>query len=190
MKGEMIHEPGDRAPAPEPIRVVQAFINTNDLEGEDRLSDGTALQSWLDAAGLAAPSRVTRAEHARAIELREALRELVSANAGLAYDPDAVETVNAFALRSGLRVALAGPAESVLEPTAGGVDAALGRIVAAVHEGIADGSWARLKACERDTCRWAFYDHSRNRSGHWCSMAVCGSREKNRRAYRRRTGQT
>ena len=70
------------------------------------------------------------------------------------------------------------------------LDSALGRIVAALHAGIADGTWPRLKACERDTCRWAFYDHSRNRSGHWCSMAVCGSREKNRRAYRRRTSRT
>ena len=51
---------------------------------------------------------------------------------------------------------------------------------------IAEGTWARLKACERDSCRWAFYDRSKNRSGHWCSMDVCGAREKNRRAYRRR----
>jgi predicted RNA-binding Zn ribbon-like protein len=183
----MSHEPGDRTPAPEPIRLVQAFINTNDLEGEDQLSGPEALRAWLDGAGLAAPGRVTRAEFARSIELREALRELVAANAGLPHDADAPATVNDIAARAGLRALLTGPAAAVLEPEAGGVDAALGRIVAAVHAGIADGSWARLKACERDTCRWAFYDHSRNRSGHWCSMAVCGAREKNRRAYRRRT---
>jgi predicted RNA-binding Zn ribbon-like protein len=72
------------------------------------------------------------------------------------------------------------------EPTAGGVDGALGHVVAAIHAAVAEGTWDRLKACERDVCRWAFYDHSKNRSGHWCSMAVCGQREKNRRAYRRR----
>jgi predicted RNA-binding Zn ribbon-like protein len=48
------------------------------------------------------------------------------------------------------------------------------------------GTWGRLKACEREVCRWAFYDRSMNRSGHWCSMSVCGQREKSRRAYRRR----
>ena len=183
----MLHEPGDRAPAPEPIRLVQSFINTNDREGEDTLTDRDALRSWLASAGLAAPARVTRAEHARAIELREALQELTAANAGLPYDSEAPATVNAIARLAGLRALLTGPAEAVLEPSAGGVDAALGRIVAAVHAGIADGSWSRLKACERDSCRWAFYDHSRNRSSHWCSMAVCGAREKNKRAYRRRT---
>ncbi|MBW3563024.1 MAG: CGNR zinc finger domain-containing protein, partial [Actinobacteria bacterium] len=36
----------------------------------------------------------------------------------------------------------------------------------------------RLKVCRSDTCRWAFYDSSRNRSGKWCDMAVCGNRTK------------
>jgi predicted RNA-binding Zn ribbon-like protein len=187
MNCEMTDEPGDRAPAPDPIRLVQAFINTNDREGEDRVADRAALHAWLVASTDLPPSvRVTRASHERALALREALRELAAANAGLPHDEDARATVNAAADRSGLHPVLTGPASAVLEPSAGGVDAALGRIVAAVHAGIADGSWARLKACERDSCRWAFYDHSRNRSGHWCSMSVCGSREKNRRAYRRR----
>jgi predicted RNA-binding Zn ribbon-like protein len=48
-----------------------------------------------------------------------------------------------------------------------------------------DGTWVRLKACLDPDCGWAFYDRSRNRSGHWCEMAVCGSRHKVR-AYRAR----
>ena len=49
----------------------------------------------------------------------------------------------------------------------------------------ADGTWHRLKACADDGCRWAFYDHSKNRRGRWCSMAVCGNQHK-ARAYRER----
>ena len=45
---------------------------------------------------------------------------------------------------------------------------------------MADGSWSRVKSCRNDTCRWLFYDHSRNRSGTWCTMAICGSRMKSR----------
>src|SRR4051794_38964296 len=112
MKAEMSNEPGERAPAPEPIRLVQTFINTNDLEGDDRLSDAGALRSWLDAAGLDAPARVTRDDHARAVQLREALRELVSANAGMPYDADAVAVVNRVAAEAGLHAVLAGPAEA------------------------------------------------------------------------------
>jgi predicted RNA-binding Zn ribbon-like protein len=183
----MTDEPGERAPAPEPIRLVQAFINTNDLEGgPDRLPDPAALRAWLDERGLEPGARAGAADHERALALREALRELVAANAGLPHDPGAQALVDAAAARAGLRPVLTAPAASALVPAASGVDGALGLIVAAVHAGIADGTWARLKACERDTCRWAFYDHSKNRSGHWCSMAVCGSREKNKRAYRRR----
>jgi predicted RNA-binding Zn ribbon-like protein len=74
----------------------------------------------------------------------------------------------------------------VLEPDAGGVDGALGRLLAIVHVSIADGTWSRLKACREDSCEWAFYDHTKNRSGAWCDMGVCGNRAK-ARAFRERT---
>ena len=178
-------EPGDRAPAPGPLRLVQLFVNTNDLEtGPDLLPDPAALHTWLrEHVGADVP--VTSDDHERAIELREAIRELVSAHAGLSHDAGAGEIVNEAGRRAGLRPVLEDPATR-FEPTAPGVDGALGHIVAAIHAAVAEGTWERLKACERDICRWAFYDHSKNRSGHWCSMAVCGQREKNRRAYRRR----
>ena len=74
---------------------------------------------------------------------------------------------------------------STLEPEARGVDAALGRIVAIVAQSMAEGTWTRLKACLADDCQWAFYDHTRNHSGRWCNMAVCGNRTKVR-AFRAR----
>src|SRR5688572_3310726 len=180
-------EPGERSPAPGPLRVIQLFVNTNDLEtGPDLLPDAGALRDWLVAHELlGADEPVADDDHARAIELREAIRGLVSAHAGLDHDPAAGEIVNEAGRRAGLVPVLEDPATR-FEPTAAGVDGALGHIVAAIHAAIAEGTWDRLKACERDICRWAFYDHSKNRSGHWCSMAVCGQREKNRRAYRRR----
>ncbi len=44
---------------------------------------------------------------------------------------------------------------------------------------------AGRSVCSSDTCQWAFYDRSKNRSGRWCSMQVCGNRTKTR-AYRAR----
>jgi predicted RNA-binding Zn ribbon-like protein len=185
--GVRASEPGDRDPAPGPLRLVQRFVNTVDLEGgPELLPDAAALRDWLVAGGLLdGGARVSTGDHRRAIELREAIRELAAAHAGHDHDPAAIDTVNAAARRAGLHPVLG--ARTRLEPAAGGADAALGRIVAAIHEAVAEGTWPRLKACDRHVCRWAFYDRSKNRSGHWCSMAVCGSREKNRRAYRRRT---
>jgi predicted RNA-binding Zn ribbon-like protein len=181
-------EPGDRSPAPGPLRLVQRFINSVDLEGGPELLGGpAALRDWLADAGLLdRGTRVTAADHQRAIALREAIRSLASAHAGHGDDPTATATVDDAARRAQLRPVMTDAWAARLEPEAGGVDAALGKIVAALHAAIATGTWERLKTCERDTCRWAFYDRSRNRSGHWCSMAVCGSREKNRRAYARR----
>jgi predicted RNA-binding Zn ribbon-like protein len=62
---------------------------------------------------------------------------------------------------------------------------ALGRLLAIVHRAVVEGTWQRMKVCPADDCRWAFYDHSKNRSGKWCSMAECGNRMK-ARAYRAR----
>ena len=55
-----------------------------------------------------------------------------------------------------------------------------------IRRGVRDGSWARLKVCPGVDCGWVFYDHSRNNSSRWCSMAVCGGRTKARSHYRRR----
>ena len=57
--------------------------------------------------------------------------------------------------------------------------------MAIVAAAVEHGRWARLKACPREECEWAFYDRSKNRSGRWCQMEVCGNIEK-ARAFRRR----
>jgi predicted RNA-binding Zn ribbon-like protein len=96
--------------------------------------------------------------------------------------------MNAAARATPLVVAVGWAAEGAgwqLSPGAGGVDGFVGRLLAAVTATMADGSFSRLKACRNETCRWLFHDHSRNRSGTWCSMAGCGSRMKSR-AYRAR----
>ena len=69
-----------------------------------------------------------------------------------------------------------------------GVTGALGRVIIAVHDAVADGSWQRLKACRARDCEWAFIDTAKNQSRAWCSMRSCGNREK-ARAYRRRHAQ-
>ena len=72
-----------------------------------------------------------------------------------------------------------------LEPAGDGPDAACALALAIVFAARADGSFARLKACPHAHCGWAFYDSSRNRSGQWCSMRICGNRTKGE-AFRRR----
>ena len=121
----------------------------------------------------------------RALALREALRAILLAHSGEALDGAAVTVVNDAAERAPLVVRVVDGAHADLLPTGSGVDRALGRLLAIVQRAIVDGTWTRLKACRWDTCQWAFYDTSKNRSGSWCSMAVCGNRAK-AASYRRR----
>lgn len=178
----------ERAPAPGSLKLVQDFVNTLDVErGQDLLFDGADLAAWLREQGLPGgdgPLDGTDAASARA--LREALRALLRANAGGDPDPAATALVNSLAASAPLRLELDACGGATLhEAGRAGVDAALARILAAVYTATVDGTWARFKACLDPECEWAFYDRSRNRSSHWCDMAVCGSRHKVR-AYRAR----
>jgi predicted RNA-binding Zn ribbon-like protein len=76
-----------------------------------------------------------------------------------------------------------------LTPAAAGLDGFVARLLSDIAAAQLDGTWDRLKVCPRDVCRWAFYDGSKNRSGRWCTMALCGSRAKSAR-LRARTRST
>jgi predicted RNA-binding Zn ribbon-like protein len=176
--------------APGELEHVRAFVNTIDLEeGTEELSGRDELAGWLVHHELAPAGLVaTSADVEHAVGLREALRAvLVAHNAdGFVYG-DVAAALGRAAARSELRLRFDKTGSGTLEPEAGGVDGALGRLLSIVHRSAADGTWSRLKACRDETCEWAFYDHTKNRSGAWCNMAVCGNRAK-ARAYRERRG--
>jgi predicted RNA-binding Zn ribbon-like protein len=180
-------EPGGRQPAPGALRLVQAFVNSNDMEAQrDEWSTPEGLRAWLIGHDLLeSDAPVSAADLGHALEVREALRGLLLANNEGTVDGDAVETLNRSSGRACLLIRFQPDGRAQLEPSATGVDGAIGRILAIVFVAMAEGSWARLKACRNDTCQWAFYDASKNQGGTWCSMAICGSRIK-ARAYRRR----
>ncbi|HYL86653.1 MAG TPA: CGNR zinc finger domain-containing protein [Candidatus Angelobacter sp.] len=52
---------------------------------------------------------------------------------------------------------------------------------------IAEGAQARLRQCANPQCGLFFYDTSRTRLRRWCSMAVCGNRNKVAAFARRRS---
>ena len=156
--------------APEPLRLVQRFVNTVDHEN-DREWIGTAAEL---ADFLGCEEREVDLE--RAHELREALRMLLRANNGAPLDAGALGAVNRAA--AGLRLELDDDGR-----VAFGADDPLARVVPVAFGAILEGTWPRLKACRN--CKWAFYDYSKNRSASWCSMQLCGNRLKTR-AYRSR----
>jgi predicted RNA-binding Zn ribbon-like protein len=166
--------------------LVIDFVNTAGFgpERED-LPTPASLVAWLDEHGLEPGSRATTAQYEEARRVREALRDLLLAHNEVDADVDAASAVlDVAARRAGLAVRFAAGTAAV-EPTASGVPGAVGRILAEVSAGMADGTWERVKACRADDCRHAFLDTAKNRSRAWCSMQVCGNRAKVA-AYRER----
>jgi predicted RNA-binding Zn ribbon-like protein len=169
--------------------LVADFVNTFELdEGIDHLGSPSQLRAWLAERGLVgARADVDRGDLRRAREVREALRTLLLANNGLAADSrTAARVLDRAAAHAGVRLRFSQFGAATLEPDRrSGVDAALGILLGRVAELMAEGSWSRLKACRAEDCHWAFYDRARNQSRAWCSMRVCGNRQK-ARVYRRR----
>jgi predicted RNA-binding Zn ribbon-like protein len=180
-------QPGGRQPAPGALALVQAFVNTADLEeGWDILADPAGLRDWLVERGLLEPTALlTDAELAQAVGVREAIRALLFANNGSGDDASAVALLNRAAVGAPVVVRFAADGQPQAVPAGGGFAGAIARLLGIILAAHIDGTWPRLKACRNDVCRWAFYDTSKNQSGHWCTMAICGSRRKTR-AYRER----
>ena len=169
---------------PERLAQLGAFINTLDIEDRvDRISTPESLHDWLVEHGLLpTDAYLTSSDVERVRDLREALRDVAEANAGHGGD-EALEDLDAIAADLPLRLRFRPSAD--LEAERAGIDAAFATLLASVHGAMQDGTWPRFKACRNPECRWAYYDTSRNRSGRWCSMAICGNRMKGR-AFRRR----
>ena len=177
---------GIRPRAPGALELVQAFVNTIDIEaGVDEFADVGGLRTWLASRSDDTPADLNGRDLERVIELREAMRGALEANANRRPDGRvADDRLQAAAARLPLRVE-GSPDGPVLEPAGAGIEVPLGRTLAAAIRATADGTWRRLKVCRNDSCRWAYWDGSRNRSGVWCAMAVCGNRAKGQ-AFRAR----
>jgi predicted RNA-binding Zn ribbon-like protein len=164
-----------RPSAPGGLALVEAFLRTR-----NEIADRGDLDRWCEEHHL--PGEVTPRTYERALRLREALRTLMLVNNGGPPDAAAVALVNEEIAASGLRPEVAPDAASLHWPAR---DDLLGAVLGGVIGSMTDGTWPRMKACAADDCHYAFYDHTRNRSGRWCDVAGCGANAR-MRAYRRR----
>ena len=178
--------------APGKLELARQFVNTLDVElGADDLDSPEALRLWLGERDLLPQgAKVGRGALRRAIELREALRHLLLANNGAALEPNSIEALNEAISDATLSVSFDVDGKPALAVSGSGPSAVVAPIVAIVYEAMVNGTWGRLKACRADDCLAAFYDRSKNLSGTWCDMAVCGNRAKARAYRERRTGDT
>ncbi|MDT0346807.1 CGNR zinc finger domain-containing protein [Streptomyces litchfieldiae] len=171
--------------APDGLALIEELINTLDVEaGRDSLARPDELAALSRRAG--AP--LTAADVPGLRRLREALRAVCLAHAGhRPLPPDRAEVLAGLFADAPLVLHLDGVTGATeLRPAPGarpGLPAFTARVAAVVATAEANGTWRRLKACEAETCHWAYYDHSPAGRRRWCSMQTCGARAK-MRAYR------
>jgi predicted RNA-binding Zn ribbon-like protein len=174
---------------PAAARLLRDFVNSAEPQtGNDAFTSPTALAAWCRGHGLLPGGAVlTQEDLTVAIAVREGLRAVLHAHAGHETPVGDLLALNEALDRVTLRAFFDGSADMRLR--AGGVRPVSGVIAGLldnVRQAGSDGSWDRLKVCAKASCRWAFYDGSRNRSGRWCSMAGCGNQIKMQRAHARR----
>jgi predicted RNA-binding Zn ribbon-like protein len=166
--------------APGSLEKVRLFVNTTSIEDSSRDVLGTPERAvaWLRANGMDyGPIDAGEAEQLRS--LREALRTVLLAHTGKG-DADSAEGALSRELAGSPVVWAPAPDGTlVLEPRgANAVERIRSAFAIAIYDAVAVQTWGRLKACHLETCRDAFFDRSKNGSGAWCDMAVCGNRVK------------
>ncbi len=181
--------PGETKPAPMPLLLVQAFVNTFEADtNTDLLREPDTARHWFTAAGLAGAAALGYEQLHGAREVRESIRCVLAANAaGRSPGAGDLEPLRAAARTCVPRVEVDPSGRVRIEPSPGsGSGIAWTRLLLVIRDAQADGTWLRLKACENHECGWAFYDRSRGRRGRWCEMSGCGNRMKNRSLRARR----
>lgn len=187
-------------PAP---RLVRDFVNTVEYQvDEEGWANPADLGAWLRGRGLldadpdAADSGTgtdtdttpTADDLALAVTIREGLRSVLATHAGHDADPAAIARLDDALADLPVRISFAAEGFGLIPASERPVRRALARVLEAVRASTEEGSWQRLKVCDRDSCRWAYYDYSKNRSGRWCTMAGCGNAVKMQKAHARRSG--
>lgn len=175
--------------APGDMRIVQEFVNTKNLmRGYDLLESPESAGRWLAEYGFGVSGETVSQEELRLLQnLREGVREiLLSHNRGASANVEGtVSELNRIVSSVALDIRFGLSGEPFLESSSIGAERLTEDVLAAAIRARHIGVWQRLKACANEECGWVFYDSSKNRSGSWCVMEICGSRAK-MHAYRQR----
>ena len=179
--------------APPPLLLVQAFVNTLDLDlRTDVLARADEARVWLADAGLRDPGQAETdfaADLRLARDVRESLRAMIAHNTdGKPLTEAELRTLRQVTTEAAPRIEVTADGQVRLETGDGPGRLAdgLAGLLLTIRDAQADGSWDRMKLCGNPDCLWAFYDRSRSRRGAWCEMASCGNKLKNRNLRARR----
>jgi predicted RNA-binding Zn ribbon-like protein len=176
--------PASSEHAPGALDLIRHFENTLDLpNGPDRLGGVEGATEWCLSHGL--PPVADSAALERLRSFREALRDVLFANNHETDYRAAWEGLSPFVSSARLDLTIDPERGLGLKPAQDGSESAIASLLAVIYEALVDGTWSRLRACRKVSCRFAYYDHTKNASRAWCSMASCGNQAKAQRRRQR-----
>jgi predicted RNA-binding Zn ribbon-like protein len=146
-------------------------------------------ETWQEAAAIS--GLVAENGSARLTELRELLRPAVELFRGReALPADLVDRINRLlgevSLRS--RLILEGGLPRLVSWIDPGAAGPAGAVAEDFARFVCEAEPERLKHCANPACSLVFYDSGKNNARRWCSMSVCGNRDKVARYRTRRRG--
>lgn len=170
------------------------LLNTVPLDADQQPADllGTepGVDAWLDAARLDVPAGARRsASLRRLIALRDELRRLFETlGQGAPLGQDAIGQVNQLLdlLRIRVRVVPTDGAVALVQEIDASAVGPAGLVAHDFAQFVCDYEPARLKHCANPACSMVFYDQGKNAKRRWCTMSVCGNRDKVARFRARR----
>lgn len=161
-------------PAPGVLEEVRIVLNSDDrFHRVDHAADVVRLNRFLALAGSTFGPLPRSADLAPYRAFRDVTRELV-----LSPSTSARDAFNRIAARHPMTVEVRETSAHLRRTPSSGrsaVDRVVGESIASVHAAMVTGDWERLRECERDDCRWIYYDPSPTQVMRWCSTDPCGN---------------
>ncbi|WP_246721655.1 CGNR zinc finger domain-containing protein [Methylosinus sp. H3A] len=160
------------------------FLNTTPMmNGEtiDFLANADGLAKWARAAAIDCSHKPSIAELKAAWETREALRKLFdNISAGEAISARRLEPVDRLlgSVEIHERLVLRDGRVALTEETRIEKDVVAAVVARDFAKFVCEAEPDRLKRCANPDCSMVFYDRGRNNIRRWCTMAICGNRDK------------
>lgn len=157
----------------------------------DYVGEAQALPKWLAAAGIRTDGPAQGAEARDLAQLREALRLTVDTlRIGQPLPEEVVNDINRYLAQVCVRFSLsldANGTPTLVERLDTGPTGPAGAVAADFSRFVCDYEPERLKRCANPACTMVFYDQGKNMRRRWCTMSICGNRDKVAR-FRARKG--
>ncbi|MCM2676720.1 CGNR zinc finger domain-containing protein [Alkalicoccobacillus plakortidis] len=168
------------------------FINTANFHGhvnhQEWLQSELDVIEWANFIGLSVESNTrSTLSLTELIQLREAMYRITfhAVNQTIA-DKEDMRVLNKWIKKAQEQVEILLRQDGVFSKQltmSDGLTKVAFTVVLSFSELIMSDLFQKVKQCNSDRCEWFFIDHTKNKSKQWCTMKICGNREKAKRFY-------